>query len=69
MFTFKDEKELRKFINEEILFTSEVAELLNCTRQYIYKLVKEGKLEPVKTATKERLFFKSDILYFNERRK
>lgn len=69
MFNFKNEEELRHFIKGEALFTSEVAGLLNCTRQYVYKLVKTGKLNPIKTSKSERLFLKSDVLFFKNRKK
>lgn len=63
---FSNEKELREFIQHEVLFTSEAADLLNCTRQHIYNLVKQGKLDPVKATSNDRIFLKSDILYLKE---
>lgn len=69
MINFENEKELKKFIQSELLFTSEAVEILNCSRQYISQIVKSGLLEPVKTSGKERIFLKSDVVAFDNRRK
>jgi len=61
MWKINNKCELIDFITNNILSTSEVASMLNCSRQYIDKLVKQGKLKPVKSLTKANLFLKSDI--------
>jgi len=62
MYNFANREELENFLSAELINTAEASHLLNCSRQYIYKLVKEGKLKPFKSLEKERLFWKSDIL-------
>ncbi len=61
MYNFKTENELKNFISNNIISTSEAAEILNCSRQYINQLVKENKLIPVKKINYITLFLKSDI--------
>ncbi|MCT2347193.1 helix-turn-helix domain-containing protein [Bacillales bacterium AN1005] len=68
MIPISNEKELRSFIQDQLLFTSEAAELLECSRQAISLAVKNGTLEPVKDTGKERLFLRSDIIAYKERR-
>ncbi len=50
------------FISEELVNSSEAAELLNCSRQNIDDLVKRGKLRPVKQSEKNKLFLKDEVL-------
>jgi excisionase family DNA binding protein len=50
------------FARERIVNTQEAAELLDCSRQYIAELVKNGKLHPLKASDKNTLFLKSEIL-------
>ncbi len=69
MIQFENDMELRRFLQNELVSTSEVAELLGCTRQYIHNCVKKGILEPVKVGSKERIFFKSDIIAHIERKR
>lgn len=52
----------KKLLNEQVISTAEVANMLGCTRQYIYKLVKSGKLEPIRILDRDRLFWKDDVL-------
>ncbi|MEY8742775.1 helix-turn-helix domain-containing protein [Bacillales bacterium AN1005] len=68
MIKISNEKELRAYIKEQLLFTSEAAELLECSRQAISSAVKNGTLEPVKDTGKERLFLLSDVIAYKERR-
>lgn len=53
---------VKKALNEEVISTAEAVGLLNCTRQYIHKLVKAGKLEPIRVLDRDRLFWREDIL-------
>ena len=48
-------------MNEEILNTTDVTQMLGCSRQYLFKLVKMAKLNPIKVMQKDKLFLKSDI--------
>lgn len=66
MIKISNEKEFRSFIKEELLFTSEAAELLDCSRQAISAAVKKGMLEPIKDTGKERLFLRSDVMAYKE---
>lgn len=62
MFNFNSKEELAKFIASEVVDTSEAAELLQCSRQNLDNLVKRGKLTPIRSLSKTKLFFKEDIL-------
>ncbi|PEA52478.1 DNA-binding protein [Bacillus pseudomycoides] len=62
MYKFETKEELIRFINDEIVNTSEALNILECSRQYLNKLVKEEKLIPIKEMVRDRLFFKQDIL-------
>jgi predicted DNA-binding transcriptional regulator AlpA len=61
-YNFNSREELEQFIQNELINTAEVMQILNCSRQNVFDLIKRGKLKPVKETPKERLFFKSDIL-------
>lgn len=62
MYNFNSKEELAKFIASEVVDTSEATELLNCSRQNLDNLVKRGKLNPIRSLSKTKLFFKEDIL-------
>ena len=61
MFQFHTENELKEFIRNNVLTTTEATEMLDCSRQYINKLVSENKLIPIKKISNVTLFLKSDI--------
>ena len=61
-YVFDNREALEKFIQEELINTADVMQLLNCSRQNVFDLIKRRKLKPVKETSKERLFLKSDIL-------
>lgn len=69
MYNFESKEELIKFVNDEIVNTSEALEILECSRQNLNKLVKSGTLVPIKEMVRDRLFFKKDILNRKERMK
>lgn len=50
-----------RFSQIRLVDTSAAAEMLNCTRQYINQLVREGRLTPVRSESNNNLFLKSDI--------
>ena len=54
--------DFKAFAFERVINTSEAAELLGCTRQYINELVKTNKLHPIKSSEKNTLFLKSEIM-------
>ncbi|MCD8383697.1 MAG: DUF2442 domain-containing protein [Clostridiales bacterium] len=57
-----DRNDFLLFCRYSILSTSESAELLNCTRQNIDSLVRRGRLTPVKTYARNKLFLRSDVV-------
>lgn len=61
-YTFKTEKDLKDYISSNLLNSNQVAEILNCSRQYVHKLVKQNKLYPLKEMEREKVFWKPDIL-------
>ncbi|EJS70479.1 hypothetical protein ICW_01948 [Bacillus wiedmannii] len=69
MYKFETKEELIKFVNDEIVNTSEALEILECSRQNLNKLVKSGTLVPIKEMVRDRLFFKEDILKRKEHMK
>ena len=54
--------DFRAFASERVINSAEVAELLNCSRQYVNELVKTDKLHPIKASEKNTLFLKSEVL-------
>ena len=69
MYNFETKEELIRFVNDEIVNTSEALEILECSRQNLNKLVKSGTLVPIKEMVRDRLFFKKDILNRKEQMK
>ncbi|CCJ33085.1 helix-turn-helix domain-containing protein [Caloramator australicus] len=65
---FNSREELERFIQNEIVDTSEALEILGCSRQNLNDLIKRGKIKPIKEMKRDRLFFKSDILARKEGR-
>ncbi|MFT3655123.1 hypothetical protein DALLNEIH_01543 [Bacillus sp. B01(2024)] len=63
-YNLKERDAIKRFLNEEIVNTSEAIEILGFTRQYLNQLVKNGELEPMKEMPRDRLFLKEDILDF-----
>lgn len=62
MYSFETKGDLFKFLQKNIINTAEACEILGCKRQNIDYLVKTGKLIPVRALTKDKVFFKEDIL-------
>lgn len=59
---FESDEQLKSFIIENVITTMEAAEILNCSRQNIDRLVDNGKLVPVKRTQRDKLFWKADVL-------
>ncbi|MCD8382259.1 MAG: helix-turn-helix domain-containing protein [Clostridiales bacterium] len=55
-------RDLSALCARNILSTSEVAELLGCTRQNVDSLAARGKLHPVKSYRRNRLFLRGDAI-------
>ncbi|MGL4363092.1 MAG: DNA-binding protein [Cellulosilyticaceae bacterium] len=60
-FIFENKENLITFIQKEIITTAEATNLLNCSRQYLDELVSRGKITPVKTINRVRLYWRDDI--------
>lgn len=60
-YTFDNKDHLLDFICNEIITTAEATSLLNCSRQYLDELVSKGKITPIKTINRVRLYWKNDI--------
>ncbi|PAD65269.1 DNA-binding protein, partial [Bacillus siamensis] len=50
-YNLKERDAIKRFLNEEIVNTSEAIEILGFNRQYLNQLVKNGELEPMKEMT------------------
>ncbi|RST58594.1 DNA-binding protein [Siminovitchia terrae] len=68
-FHFKDVQELRAFLNDEVVTTTEAIQLIGCSRQNLKQLVDHGTLVPIKQTPRERLFLRSDVLNYKMKRK
>ena len=62
MFHFQNYVALKDFICSEIVETTEAANILGCSRQYIDQLVKEQQLIPIKILNRNKLFYKPHVL-------
>ena len=49
------------FVKKRVIDTTETAELLNCSRQYINQLTKNEKISPLKNGSNNNLFLKADL--------
>ncbi len=56
--TFED---MATFAAIRLVDTTEACKMLNCSRQYINQLIREGKFTPIRAASNNNLFLKSDI--------
>ena len=62
MYQFKNIEQLKKFIQEEVLNTSEARELLGVSRARMNAMKKDGKITPVKELEKDSWYLQSEIL-------
>ena len=49
------------FTQYEVINTSEVADILGCTRQNVAAAIKNGHIQPIKNYQRTKLFLRSDI--------
>ncbi len=49
------------FATDHVLNTTEVCEMMKCTRQNVDDLIKRNKLHPIKSAAKNKMFLKSEV--------
>ena len=55
-------KDFDNFINKNILDTSEICDILECTRQNVSYMLRKGLISPVKAEVKGNLYLKGDVL-------
>lgn len=67
-FSFDSKENLIQFIQSEIITTAEATDLLHCSRQYLDELVSKGKITPVKTINRVRLYWKDDIVSLHSKK-
>lgn len=60
-YEFNSREELEAFIQNEVLTTSEALEVLERSRQRLNDLVKAGKIKPLKSVSRDRLYLRKDI--------
>ncbi|SHI31550.1 helix-turn-helix domain-containing protein [Clostridium intestinale] len=58
----------REFIKHNVLTSSEVAELIQTTRQRVSAIVKSGEIEPIKQTSQGMLFLRSDIEAYKKKK-
>ncbi|MHC1750243.1 MAG: helix-turn-helix transcriptional regulator [Cellulosilyticaceae bacterium] len=66
-YNFDTKEQLIDFIRSEIITTAEATEFLGCSRQYLDELVSKGKITPVKTINRVRLYWRDDITALQHR--
>ncbi|EOO75494.1 DNA-binding protein [Bacillus mycoides] len=66
MYNFETKDDLIRFIQDEIVNTSEALEILGCSRQNLNVMVQKEKVKPIKEMPRDRLYFKEDILKSKE---
>nr|WP_088325878.1 DNA-binding protein [Bacillus cereus] len=69
MYNFKTKDDLIRFIQDEVVNTSEALEILGCSRQNLNYMVQTEKVKPIKELPRDRLYFKEDILKSKEQMK
>ncbi|PFE98752.1 DNA-binding protein [Bacillus thuringiensis] len=61
MYELQTKEDVKLFVNENILTSAEVLELLNITRSRLNQLVKAERLIPLKQVKIVSLFWKPDV--------
>ncbi|AWC30852.1 helix-turn-helix domain-containing protein [Bacillus cytotoxicus] len=61
MYKFANKNELLSFLQEEVLTTPEVMDVLGVSKSRISKMIKDGKLVPFKKMERVSLFLREDI--------
>ena len=67
-FFFLQENNIKQYIQENIIFARDVAEILGVSKQYVSQLKKENKIVPVKKDGNADLYLLDDILDFKQKR-
>jgi hypothetical protein len=58
---FTSRKELEDFIKSEVLGVAETLEILDITYQRLNQLISSGRITPIKSFKKDKLFFRNDV--------
>lgn len=66
MYKFDTKDDLIRFIQDEIVNTSEALDILGCSRQNLNVMIQKEKVKPIKEMSRDRLYFKEDILKSKE---
>ncbi len=66
MYELKSEEDIKKIVNDYVLTTSEVLELMNVSRPRLNELVKKERIIPLKQTKNMSLFWRSDVEKLNE---
>ncbi|MEB9551872.1 DNA-binding protein [Bacillus cereus] len=66
MYKFDTKDDLIRFIQDEIVNTSEALDILGCSRQNLNVMVQKEKVKPIKEMSRDRLYFKEDIIKSKE---
>ncbi|EEM80336.1 MULTISPECIES: hypothetical protein [Bacillus cereus group] len=66
MYKFETKDDLIRFIQDEIVNTSEALDILGCSRQNLNVMIQKEKVKPIKEMSRDRLYFKEDILKSKE---
>ncbi|PFT02946.1 DNA-binding protein [Bacillus thuringiensis] len=61
MYELKNKEDVEKFVNENVLTTSEAMEALNINRARLNVLVKKGRIIPLKQTKNMSLFWKPEV--------
>lgn len=62
MYQFSSKEELLVFLNEALVTTAEAKALHGCSRQNLDNMVKHGRLKPARAMSRDRLYWREDIL-------
>ncbi|MEK3987698.1 helix-turn-helix domain-containing protein [Paenibacillus sp. FSL K6-3166] len=58
----EDENDFEVFIRDSIVFTDEAAQILECTIQNVHKMIKDGKITPIKQTSNATLFLRKELM-------
>ena len=54
-------EDAKKFFDKYLLTIPDALAFLGCSKQYLHKLTSAGRLVPIKSTSKEKIFFKKDL--------
>ncbi|MDA1478263.1 helix-turn-helix domain-containing protein [Bacillus changyiensis] len=65
-FHLKSRQDVEDFIENEVLGASEAQEILNVNKQRLSKLIKDGRIKPIKKIGQLNLLFRSDVIQLKQ---